>query len=331
MSPVPVLAIEDLRVEFSTAQGTLRAVDGVSLAIAPQETLAIVGESGSGKTVLARTIINLLAANGTRTGTIKIGGRDVDDLDRSTRKHFYGVEVAMVFQDPMTSLNPVKRIDAQLTEATRYHLKLSRSDAEKRAVELLRQVHMPSPAQCMRQYPHELSGGMRQRVVIAMALACEPQLLIADEPTTALDVTVQRTILDLLDELRAERDMAVMFITHDLGVAEGHADRVAVMYAGRIVERAPASTIFGHMRHPYTEALLNSIPKLDQPSHTPMTPIVGRPPDLLQPPRGCAFEPRCSYASDQCIEDKPLLGGAVPEHAYACFHPVGDSTSGGRN
>ena len=319
----PVLEVVDLRVQFETPEGTLRAVDGVNLTIEPQQSLAIVGESGSGKTVLARTIMNLLPANGTRSGQIRIGGQDVDALDRKKLKHFYGVDVAMVFQDPMTSLNPVKRIGTQITEAIRYHLDFSKSEADARAVELLTQVHIPSPQQRLRQYPHELSGGMRQRVVIAMALACEPQLLIADEPTTALDVTVQKTILDLLDELRQERHMAVMLITHDLGVAQGHTDQVAVMYAGRIVENAPAATIFGAMRHPYTEALLNSIPRLDQPSHTPLTPIPGRPPDLVAPPRGCAFAPRCSYARADCGSERPELVEEDSGHRYACLHPVG--------
>ena len=318
----PALEIEDLSVEFSTDQGMIRAVNGVSLTISAKETLAIVGESGSGKTVLARTVINLLAANGTRTGSISIGGRDVDKLSKSEMKHFYGVEVAMVFQDPMTSLNPVKRIGTQLTEGMRYHLGMSSADADKRAVELLQQVHIPSAGQRLRQYPHELSGGMRQRVVIAMALACEPELLIADEPTTALDVTVQKTILDLLDEIREQRDLSVMLITHDLGVAEGHTDRVAVMYGGRIVEESEAATLFADMRHPYTEALLNSIPRLDQPSHTRMTPIPGRPPDLLHPPPGCAFAPRCRYAQADCVEAQPPLVESRPGHRHSCLHPL---------
>ncbi|MEM9041012.1 MAG: ABC transporter ATP-binding protein, partial [Actinomycetota bacterium] len=233
-----MLEVDDLAVDFSTPSGTLRAVDGVSLQLAEGESFAIVGESGSGKSVFSRTLMNLLAGNGTRSGSIRIGGRDIDQLTKAERKHFFGVEVAMVFQDPMTSLNPVKRIDAQLTESMRYHLDVSKSEARDRAIALLKQVHIPSPEQRLRQYPHELSGGMRQRVVIAMALACEPRLLIADEPTTALDVTVQKAILDLLDELRRDRNMSMILITHDLGVARGRADRIGVMYAGRMQEIA---------------------------------------------------------------------------------------------
>ncbi len=321
-----MLEVDDLVVEFDTPSGVLRAVDGVSLRLAERETLAIVGESGSGKSVLSRTFINLLAGNGRRTGRIAIGGRDIDQLSKADRKHFFGVEVAMIFQDPMTSLNPVKRIGVQLTEAMRYHLDLSKGDAEQRAISLLEQVHIPSPKQRMRQYPHELSGGMRQRVVIAMALACEPRLLIADEPTTALDVTVQKTILDLLDELRHERNMSMILITHDLGVARGRADRIGVMYAGRIQEMSSAETLFSEMRHPYSQALLESIPDPANPSHTRLQPIPGRPPNLLDPPAGCAFAARCRYARADCLNAKPSLDhadGTAPDHVFACYHPVG--------
>ena len=319
----PMLEVDDLRVEFSTPAGTLTAVDGVSLTLDERESIAIVGESGSGKSVFARTLIDLLAANGTRTGTIKIGGRDIDQLTKAERKHFFGVQAAMVFQDPMTSLNPVKRIGVQLTESMRYHLGMTRKDADLRAAGLLRQVHIPSPEQRLRQYPHELSGGMRQRVVIAMALACEPRLLIADEPTTALDVTVQKAILDLIDDLRSERNMSLILITHDLGVAEGRADRVGVMYAGRLMELSSSKDLFAHMRHPYTEALLESIPNTEMRSHTRLQPIPGRPPDLLDPPVGCAFAARCKYAQPDCLETKPPLDEHAPNHFAACFHPVG--------
>ena len=321
-----MLEAEDLIVEFDTPTGTLRAVDGVTLGVAERETLAIVGESGSGKSVLSRTFINLLAGNGTRTGSIKIGGRDIDQLSKAERKHFFGVEVAMIFQDPMTSLNPVKRIGTQITESMRYHLDMSKSEADERAIALLEKVHLPSPAKRMRQYPHELSGGMRQRVVIAMALACEPRLLIADEPTTALDVTVQKTILDLLDDLRQERNMSMILITHDLGVARGRADRIGVMYAGRIQEIAESDQLFSDMRHPYTQALLESIPNPAMRSHTRLQPIPGRPPNLLEPPAGCAFAARCRHAQPDCLESKPPLdsGPMVDgDHLYACFHPVG--------
>ena len=328
MSAQPMLEVDDLRVTFSTAAGSLNAVDGVTLTLHERESIAIVGESGSGKSVFARTLINLLAGNGTRTGTIKIGGRDIDQLSKAERKHFFGVQAAMVFQDPMMSLNPVKRIGAQLTEAMRYHLDMDKVDANNRAIALLKQVHIPSPEKRMRQYPHELSGGMRQRVVIAMALACEPRLLVADEPTTALDVTVQKAILDLMDELRDERNMSLILITHDLGVAEGRADRIGVMYAGRLMELTSARELFANMRHPYTEALLESIPSTDMPSHTRLMPIPGRPPDLLNPPKGCAFAARCRYARPECLERKPPLVETKPDHWVACFNPVG--TDAGR-
>lgn len=318
-----MLRVEDLTVDFATPAGNLRAVDGVTLELDEGESYAIVGESGSGKSVFSRTLINLLAGNGTRTGTIEIGGRDIDSLSKAERKHFFGVEVAMVFQDPMTSLNPVKRIDAQLTEAMRYHLDISKSEANERAIALLKQVHIPSPEQRMKQYPHELSGGMRQRVVIAMALACEPRLLIADEPTTALDVTVQKSILDLLDELRVERKMSMILITHDLGVARGRADRVGVMYAGRLLEVGRTQKLFNDMRHPYTQALLQSIPNPARPSHSRLQPIPGRPPNLLDPPQGCAFAARCRHARPDCLNAKPALEGEFGEHQFACFHPVG--------
>ena len=323
MTPSTMLDVDDLRVVFSTPAGPLTAVDGVSLSLRERESIAIVGESGSGKSVFARTLINLLAGNGTRTGTIRIGGRDIDQLSKAERKHFFGVQASMVFQDPMTSLNPVKRIGAQLTEAMRYHLGMDRVDANNRAIALLKQVHIPSPEKRMRQYPHELSGGMRQRVMIAMALACEPRLLIADEPTTALDVTVQKAILDLLDDLRDERNMSLILITHDLGVAEGRADRIGVMYAGRLMELTSAKELFSNMRHPYTEALLQSIPNTDMPSHTRLQPIPGRPPDLLNPPKGCAFAARCRYASAECLESKPPLVESGADHWVACFNPVG--------
>ena len=328
MTAQPMLEVEDLRVTFATPAGPLTAVDGVSLTLDERESIAIVGESGSGKSVFARTLINLLAGNGTRTGTIRIGGRDIDQLSKAERKHFFGVQAAMVFQDPMTSLNPVKRIGVQLTEAMRYHLDMDRVDAHNRAVALLKQVHIPSPEKRMRQYPHELSGGMRQRVVIAMALACEPRLLIADEPTTALDVTVQKAILDLMDDLREERNMSLILITHDLGVARGRADRIGVMYAGRLMELTSAQELFSNMRLPYTEALLDSIPNTDMPSHTRLQPIPGRPPDLLNPPIGCAFAARCRYARPTCLEAKPPLAEIEPGHWVACYHPVG--TEAGR-
>ena len=319
----PLLDVRDLTVSFATGRGAVQALDGVSFSVEPGRTLAIVGESGSGKSVTVRTVMNLLPSTAAIGGDVVFDGMDLRNLSKDRARHFWGVEVAMVFQDPMTSLNPVKRIGAQLTEGMRFHLDLSKADAEARAVELLTQVGIPEPSRRLRQYPHELSGGMRQRVVIAMALACEPRLLIADEPTTALDVTVQKHILDLLGELQAERGMSMILITHDLGVAAGRADDIAVMYAGKVLEQAPAATLFADVRHPYTEALLESIPSVDNPSHTRLTPIPGRPPDLVDLPRGCRFAARCRSAQDGCLTAHPPLDTVAPDHHVACYYPVG--------
>lgn len=321
----PQLKVEDLRVAFSTPRGSLQAIDGVSFELEEGETLAIVGESGSGKSVTVRTIMNLLPSTATIEGNITFDGIDLRNVPKDRAKHLWGVDVAMIFQDPMTSLNPVKRIGAQITESMRYHLNYSKAQANARAIELLTQVGIPSPEQRIKQYPHELSGGMRQRVVIAMALACEPKLLIADEPTTALDVTVQKHILDLLGELQEERGMSMILITHDLGVAGGRADQIAVMYAGRIKEKAPATTIFSSMRHPYTEALFESIPSVSDPSHTRLTPIPGRPPDLIHPPTGCRYAPRCRYAQVVCTQAPPPLEMIGTNQEVACYLPVGSS------
>ncbi len=323
----PLLVVEDLRTTFETSRGPLTAVDGVSFTLGRAETLGIVGESGSGKSVLVRTIMNLLPDTATVGSQSKVifDGRDVHRLSRLESEHFWGTEIAMVFQDPMTSLNPVKRIGTQLTESIRFHLELGRREADERAVELLEQVSIPEPRRRLEQYPHELSGGMRQRVMIAIALACKPRLLVADEPTTALDVTVQKQILDLLSRLQAELEMAMILITHDLGVVAGHTDRVAVMYAGQMVEEADTDDLFDSVRHPYTGALLSSIPRLDQPSHTRLDAITGWPPDLVSGVAGCRFAPRCRYAQDACLDQAPTLervdGGR--EHSCRCFFPVG--------
>ena len=321
----PLLVVENLCTMFQTPRGLLRAVDGVSFTLRRGESLGIVGESGSGKSVLVRSIMNLLAANAIVPEGSKVlyDGRDVRKLSRPEAKHFWGTEMAMVFQDPMTSLNPVKRIGTQLTESLQYHLKLNRKAAVDRAIDLMDQVKIPEPRRRLDQYPHELSGGMRQRVTIAIALACEPRLLIADEPTTALDVTVQKQILDLLAGLQEDRDMAMIMITHDLGVVAGQADRVAVMYAGQLVEVADTEELFDRVRHPYTEALLNSIPKVDQPSHTKLDAISGRPPDMVDLAPGCRFAPRCRYAVDTCLESNPDLVETAPGHLSRCFVPVG--------
>jgi peptide/nickel transport system ATP-binding protein len=319
-----LVEVENLQVRFDTPRGRLRAVDGVSFSLRRGETLGIVGESGSGKSVLVRAIMNILPRGTIRPEDQRLvyAGRDVSTLTPAERKHFWGTEMAMVFQDPMTSLNPVRRIGIQLTESLRFHLGMSRSAANERAVELLTLVGIPEPERRLRQYPHELSGGMRQRVTIAIALACRPKLLIADEPTTALDVTVQKQILDLLDRLQAELGMSMILITHDLGVVAGRAHRTAVMYAGRIVEIADTVDVFEQTRHPYTRALLSSIPRLERESHQKLSVIAGRPPDVIGPRAGCAFAPRCQYAQPRCLEDDPPLRGPSG-HQFRCHFPVG--------
>ena len=326
--PPPALALADLRVWFDTPRGMVRAVDGVDLTVATGTTLGVVGESGSGKSVLARAVMNILPRNSTvRPGSrIEIGGRDTAGLDRAEARALWGSRIAMVFQDPMTSLTPVLTIGAQLTETLRRHLPLSRAEAAQRGEELLISVGIPDARKRLRQYPHNLSGGMRQRVVIALALACSPRLLIADEPTTALDVTVQHQILTLLARLQQENEMAMVLITHDLGVVAGRTDEIAVMYAGRIVEQAPTEELFRATRHPYTQALLRSIPRLAAPSHTRLEAIPGRPPTIIDPPPGCAFAPRCRYARPRCLSETPQLIEAPNSggrHRLACFHPVG--------
>ncbi len=320
----PLLEVDDLRTAFRTPRGLVRSVDGVSLTLGRGQTLGIVGESGSGKSVLSRSIMGLLASNAERSGRVVFEGRDISALDAEGYRELWGTEMAMVFQDPMTALNPVMRVGRQITESLRFHLGMDKSEARETAVSLLQAVRIPEAEQRFDSYPHEMSGGMRQRVVIAVALACGPKLLLADEPTTALDVTVQAQILDLLAEQQRERYMAVILVTHDLGVVAGRADHIAVMYAGRIVETAPTAVLFNEMQMPYTEALLSAIPKLDQASHTRLLAIGGRPPDLVNPPAGCAFSPRCPYVQERCLhEQPPLQEAATPGHYFACFYPVG--------
>lgn len=324
-----LLEVDDLRTVFHTARGDVAAVDGVSLRLHAGETLGIVGESGSGKSVLGRTIMGLVSSSPTTTvsGTVRLDGRDVHALSARERRRLWGPKVAMVFQDPMTSLNPVKKIGVHLTEPLRLHRGLSRKEAREEAADLLRQVGIPEPTRRLGQYPHELSGGMRQRVVIAMALSCNPELLIADEPTTALDVTVQKQILDLLARLSAERHMAVVLVSHDLGAVVGRTDRVAVMYAGRIAETDRTTEVFTHPLHPYSEALLASIPRLDAPPHTWLRAIEGRPPNMAAPPPGCRFAPRCPRAQEQCRIELPALHDPRPDptgapHLVACHIPL---------
>lgn len=303
----------------------VKAVDGVSFQLAPGKTLGVVGESGSGKTVLARTIMRLtLGGNVHTSGSVLFEGREILDTSMRDMQRIWGLEMAMVFQDPMTSLNPVVKIGRQVTEHIRKHLDVSKKEAEATALELLRSVRIPEPEARFGAYPHELSGGMRQRVSIAIALACGPKILFADEPTTALDVTVQHQILNLLSLQRRERHMAMILVTHDLGVVAGRTDEIAVMYAGKIVEKAPTWMLFSKVQHPYTEALLRSIPRTTQKNHTRLAAIAGRPPDLINPPHGCKFSPRCPYAQAKCHEEEPTLQTAnESEHAFACWYPVG--------
>jgi peptide/nickel transport system ATP-binding protein len=321
-----LLEVTDLATHFHSPHGIVRAVDGVSLSIERGQTLGIVGESGSGKSALARTIIGILAKDGsaTTTGRIAFEGRDLLKLSEPEMREVRGKDIAMVFQDPTSSLNPVKPIGAQVGEVLTRHLGLRGRAAKTRSVELLASVGIALPAERLQQYPHQLSGGMRQRVAIAIALACEPKLLIADEPTTALDVTIQAQILDLLRRQQLARNMAMILISHDLGVVAGHTDMVAVMYAGQMVERAPTKALFHNYRMPYTQALIRSAPHLADPPHTRLRAISGRPPDMLQPPIGCRFNPRCDYATELCRADQPALSAADADaaHLYACWHPV---------
>jgi len=304
-----ILSVKDLTVSFATDGGVVRAVEGVSFSIDKGEILAIVGESGSGKSVTAQTILGLTRApNATITGSVEFDGRDLTQLDDEALREVRGKRIAMIFQDPMTSLNPVYRVGEQIVEMIRAHEKVSKKEARDSAVELLRSVGIPNPERRVHDYPHEFSGGMRQRVMIAMALALDPDVLIADEPTTALDVTVQAQILRLLDKLNRERGLAVVLITHDLGVVAEVADRVAVMYAGQIVEDATLDDLFYDPQHPYTWGLLGSLARLDQPRPIRLAQIAGSPPSLLNPPTGCRFAARCPHEFDKCSEPPPLHG-----------------------
>ncbi|MFZ9628295.1 MAG: ABC transporter ATP-binding protein [Ilumatobacteraceae bacterium] len=321
-----LLEISDLRTHFSTPRGVVRAVDGVSFTLERGKALGIVGESGSGKTVLSRTIMGLTPRRGTLlSGSVRFEGKEILGLAPKDMRGVWGREMAMIFQDPMTSLNPVMKIGRQIEEPLRTHLDMSRADATATAARLLRDVKIPEAERRLQQYPHELSGGMRQRVMIAIAMACGPTMLFADEPTTALDVTVQAQILDLIREQRTERNMSLILVTHDLGVVAGHTDEIAVMYGGKLVEKAPTARLFSSMRMPYTEALLQSIPKLDDASHTRLATIPGRPPDLVNPPVGCRFAPRCPTAQERCRHEEPPLVVTPddPSHSYACWFPVG--------
>jgi oligopeptide/dipeptide ABC transporter ATP-binding protein len=322
----PLLEVIDLHTSFRTARGLVRAVDGVSLTLGRGRTLGVVGESGSGKTVLSRSIMGLLpGSNVERSGTVRFSGHDLTAMSPTELREVWGMQVALVFQDPMTALNPVVRVGRQITESLRLRAGLDRSAAHETAVALLKSVGIPAPEQRLKNYPHELSGGMRQRVMIAIALACGPKLLLADEPTTGLDVTVQAQILDLLAAQQAERHMGMILGTHDLGVVANRTDEIVVMYAGRVVEQAPTAELFAHTRMPYTEALLRSIPRLTEASHTRLRAIPGRPPDLAAQTEGCRFAPRCPYVQDHCRKEEPPLRTAGQGHLFRCWYPVGSA------
>jgi oligopeptide/dipeptide ABC transporter ATP-binding protein len=325
-----LLEVSDLRTRIRLRSGIVHAVDGLSFHVEAGETVGIVGESGCGKTMAAMSIMRLLPKGAfVAGGAVRLDGRDLVALSDEAIRHVRGNEIGMVFQDPMTSLNPTMTIGKQIAEAVTIHRDVSRAAALDRAVETLELVGLPRPAERVHDYPFQLSGGLRQRVMIAMALACGPKLLIADEPTTALDVTIQAQILRLLKRLKRELGMGIILITHDMGVIAGNADRVLVMYAGRKVETAATTELFTNVRHPYTEALLASIPKLDQAKSQELYSIPGLPPDLRFPPRACRFAPRCAFATDRCRAEDPPLGGEDPRHPYACFYPRHSSVNEG--
>jgi peptide/nickel transport system ATP-binding protein/oligopeptide transport system ATP-binding protein len=315
----PILDIRNLVTAFPTRNGEVKPVDGVSLTVERGKTLGIVGESGSGKSMLSLSIMGLIPPNGgVKNGEVLLEGTDLTKLSHSAMREIRGNRVAMIFQEPMTSLNPVHTVGFQIVEALRAHRKLSSREARAEAIEALRKVRMPAPEQRFDEYPHQLSGGMRQRVMIAMALACRPALLIADEPTTALDVTIQAQILDLLKELQAETGMAIILITHDLGVVAQIADDVAVMYAGRIVEHAPVAEVFSDAQHPYTIGLMGSMPRLETDVDR-LTAVGGMVPPLFRLPQGCRFNTRCPFAVSDCRAEQPGLAEIGVAHSVACI------------
>jgi peptide/nickel transport system ATP-binding protein len=322
----PLLDISDLRTEIRLREGVVHAVDGVSLQLEPGETLGIVGESGSGKTMTALSIMNLLPPGGRIAGgSIKLAGQEISTLNEEGMRKIRGNEIGMIFQDPLTSLNPTMTVGKQIAENVSLHREVSKEQAMDRAAEVLDLVGIPRVRERIKEYPHQFSGGMRQRVMIAMALACEPKLLIADEPTTALDVTIQKQILELIDDLRRRLGMAVILVTHDLGVIAGRADRVAVMYAAKIAEISDTETLFARPRHPYSEALFQALPDKAADAGERLYSIPGIPPDLVNPPTGCRFAARCRYVTDRCREEEPRLTGEVAGHEFRCFYPVGPS------
>jgi peptide/nickel transport system permease protein len=323
-----VLYIDDLFTALHTPNGDVHAVDGVSLSLKAGEALGLVGESGSGKTMILRSIVGAFAlADVTRTGTVEVAGVDMLRAEPADIKRTLGTQIGMVSQNPLTALNPVRLIEHQITEPMLVHTSMSKSEARTRALELMQQVGIPAPERRLREYPHQLSGGMRQRVTIAIALANEPELLLADEPTTALDVTVQDQILRLLSDLQRDRKMAMVLVTHDLAVVKGFTDRVAIVYGGEVIESGPTEQIFSNPRHRYTVALIQSMPNLDLPSHSELTTIEGTPPSLVSPPRGCRFAARCPAAQDICNTTPPSTNEAS-EHWFRCHFPAGDDAEG---
>ena len=318
----PLVEVHHLRAHIGTPRGSVRAVDDVSFVLEQGQALGVVGESGSGKSIMARAIMGLMPPRSACTGEVRLDGRDVFSLSKKEKQALLGKQIAMVFQDPGRSLNPVVRVERQISEGMRKHLGVSKSEAHTRALQLLVEVGVPDPEPRLRNYPHEMSGGMRQRVMLAIALACEPVLLIADEPTTALDVTIQRQILDLLRAVQRERGMAMMLISHDLSVVAGRTDRVSVMYAGRLSETGPTREVFESPRHRYTEALLAATPSIATERHQRLRVIDGSLPDPVSPPPGCRFAPRCEFSTSACIDPGPGLITASGEHQFACLHPV---------
>jgi oligopeptide transport system ATP-binding protein len=320
----PLLEVKNLKTWFYTPDGIVKAVNGVSFTLNEGEALGLVGESGCGKSVSAMSLMRLIPTPPGRIveGEVLFDGKNLLKLNDEGIRRIRGNDIAMIFQDPMTSLNPVLTVGRQIGEALELHKGMNRDQARKRTVELLELVGIPAARSRVDDYPHQFSGGMRQRVMIAMALSCDPKLLIADEPTTALDVTIQAQILDLIMQLRRELGMAVIMITHDLGVVAGVADKINVMYSGYIVESAPAEELFSKPRHPYTLGLLRSIPRIDEPRKEKLIPIEGLPPDLIDAPAGCPFVPRCTYKVDRCVEENPSLEPVEPGHNIACWVDV---------
>ena len=320
----PLFEIENLEITFDTARGPLKAVRGVSLVINKGESIGIVGESGSGKTVMSRASMGLLRGRRVkRTGSVKLDGQELLTLSNEDIRGLWGTKMAMIFQDPMTALNPVRRVGSQFNESLVKRLGMSKEDANKRTLELLVLVRMPEPEKVISKFPHQLSGGMRQRVMIAMAIACNPSLLFADEPTTALDVTVQAQVLELLGDLREKLNMAMVIVTHDLGVVAGYTDRIAVMYGGEIVELATTPDLFADTKMPYTQALMESIPRLDRKVGDRLPAIGGTPPDPTLDRNSCGFADRCKFATDKCRTEHPDLVDAGNGHMYRCFFPLG--------